>query len=156
MSINIFKTIKEGDSMLDLTKNILSNLTFYLEHMDFLNNIGFSKETLMGYKEKLEQVFNCYTSKTIPSWFEKYNAYFLMSSDFPYINSYLDFCFSFCDLVDMVLSIDKKYRNEQLIDIHPINSQVVKITFLSLYNGNLRQDALQKKDWLKIKNELKR
>ena len=95
MSINIFKTIKEGDSMLDLTKNILSNLTFYLEHMDFLNNIGFSKETLMGYKEKLEQVFNCYTSKTIPSWFEKYNAYFLMSSDFPYINSYLDFCFSF-------------------------------------------------------------
>jgi hypothetical protein len=44
MSISLFKTIKEGDSMLDLVKNIISNLNFYLEHMDFLNNIGYSKE----------------------------------------------------------------------------------------------------------------
>ena len=154
--MNIFKTIKEGDSMLDLTRNVLTNLTFYIEHMDFLNNIGFSKETLVEYKEKLEQVFKCYTTKTIPTWFENYNAYLLMSSDFPYINPYLDFCFSFYDLVEMVLSIDKVYKDEQLVDILPINSQVVKVTFLSLRNGNVRQDVLEKKNWINIKNELKR
>ena len=50
MSISLFKTIKEGDSMLDLVKNILSNLNFYLEHIDFLNNIadGLSNIPLIG------------------------------------------------------------------------------------------------------------
>ena len=76
MSISLFKTIKEGDSMLDLVKNILSNLNFYLEHMDFLNNIGYSKEELINYKEKLEMVFSLYVFSHVMSRVEEKNPIF--------------------------------------------------------------------------------
>ena len=44
MGVNLFRTIKEGDTMLDLIKNVLLNLNFYLEHFDFFNKIGYTKE----------------------------------------------------------------------------------------------------------------
>lgn len=154
MSVNLFKTIKEGDTMLDLIKNILSNLNFYLEHIDFLNNIGFSKEVLLIYKTKLEDVFNLYTNKSIPSWFENYNAYLLMSADFPYINPYLDFCFSFGDMIDMVLSINKKLKTKKIVDIYPISSQEIEVHIFTEKSGNMVIKKMDRDKWLKFKTEL--
>lgn len=111
--MNIFKTIKEGDSMLDLTRNIISNIEFYLEHMDFLANVGYTKEQLEIYLQKLYQIHKLYTENKIPVWFENYNAYLLTSGDdFTYMRPYLDFCFSFGDMVDMVLIIGKEFKNK--------------------------------------------
>lgn len=154
MSINLFKTIKEGDSMLDLIKNILSNLNFYLEHMDFLNNIGYSKEELINYKEKLEIVFSLYTSNSIPSWFEKYNAYLLMSGDFPYISPYLDFCFSFNDMIDMVLSINKNLKTKKIVDAYPINSQEMEVHIFTEKSGKMVIKTMNREKWLEFKETL--
>lgn len=129
--MNIFKSIKEGDSMLDLTKNIISNIEFYLEHIDFLANVGYTKEQLETYKNKLYEIFNMYTEHTIPSWFENYNAYLLTSGDdFTYMRPYLDFCFSFGDMVDMVLLIGKEFKNKsnsliKIVDVEIIDRQTI-------------------------------
>ena len=129
--MNIFKTIKEGDSMLDLTKNIISNIEFYLEHMDFLANVGYTKEDLKIYKDKLYTIFKMYTEGTIPTWFENYNAYLLTSGDdFTYMRPYLYFCFSFGDMVDMVLSIGKEFKNKsgsliRIVDVEIIDRQTI-------------------------------
>ena len=152
--MNIFKTIKEGDTMLDLIKNVLSNLNFYLEHFDFLNNIGYSKEELLFYKEKLETVFSLYTKNEIPEWFEKYNAYLLMSADFPYINPYLDFCFSFGDMIDMVLSINKKLKTRRIIEIYPISSQEIEVHIFTERSGKIVIKKMDRDRWLEFKKEL--
>ena len=154
MSVNLFKTIKEGDTMLDLVKNILSNLNFYLEHMDFLNNIGYSKEELIIYKEKLEHIFSLYTNKSIPSWFENYNAYLLMSGDFPYISPYLDFCFSFGDMVEMVLSINKKLKTRKIIDVYPISSQEMEVIIFTERSGKIVNKTMNREKWLEFKETL--
>lgn len=152
--MNIFRTIKEGDSMLDLVKNVLSNLNFYLEHMDFLNSIGYSIEELLEYKEKLEKVFEMYTNKTIPEWFEHYNAYLLMSADFPYISPYLDFCFSFGDMIDMVLSINKKLKTRRIIEIYPISSQEIEVLIFTEKSGKMVNKKLDRDKWMEFKKEL--
>ena len=154
MSINLFKTIKEGDSMLDLIKNILSNLNFYIEHFDFLNNIGYSKEELLIYKDKLEKVFHLYTTNSIPSWFESHNAYLLMSGDFPYIAPYLDFCFSFGDMIDMVLSINKNLKTKKIADIYPISSQEIEVHIFTEKSGKMTIKKLDRGKWLEFKQTL--
>lgn len=152
--MSIFKTIKEGDTMLDLIRNVLSNLNFYLEHFDFLNNIGHSKEELEDYKCKLEAVFEKYTNKEIPTWFENYNAYLLMSSDFPYIKPYLDFCFSFCDLIDMVLCINKKLKRRRIIEAYPLNSQEMEVHIFTEKSGKITIKKMERNKWLEFKQTL--
>lgn len=145
--MNLFKTIKEGDSMLDLIKNVLSNLNFYIEHMDFLNNIGYTKDELLVYKEKLEKVFSMYTNKTIPKWFEEFNAYLLMSSSFPYIVPYLDFCFSFNDFIDMVLLMNNS------LYVEPQNASSVYVIYTDK-NGVKHEELMDKYDWVDFKKNL--
>ena len=145
--MNLFKTIKEGDSMLALIRNVLSNLDFYLEHMDFLNNIGYSREYLLEYKGKLEKVFLMYADKTIPAWFENYNAYLLMSGDFPYIAPYLDFCFSFGDMIDMVLLI-----NDSLY-VEPQHASLVYVMYTDS-EGVKQATTMNKSSWNEFKKKL--
>lgn len=127
--MNVFKTIKESDSMLDLTKNVIKNIEFYLKNIDFFANVDYTKEELERYLDKLYQVINLYTNDNIPSWFKNYNAYILTSGDdFTYIKSYIDFCFSFGDMVNMVLVINKEFKNKsnsliRIIDIEIIDRQ---------------------------------
>ena len=154
MGVNLFKTIKEGETMLDLIKNILSNLDFYLEHMNFLNNIGYTREELLEYKEKLEKVFELYTTHSIPIWFENYNAYLLTSSDFPYINPYLEFCFSFGDMIDMVLSINKKLKTRRIVEVYPLSQQECEVHIFTERSGKMAIKKMERKKWLEFKETL--
>ena len=111
MAISLFKTIKEGDTMLDLVVNIKKNIKFYINHREDLADIHFSNERLYEYYEKMNRIEEMYDNNTIPKAFKNYKASLFLSADFPYINSYLSFCFSFEDFVNIVLSLGKTYVN---------------------------------------------
>lgn len=120
----MFKRIKEGDSMLDLTKLVHKNVSFYVNNYDYFENNHYTLEQLSNYAKKLEVVLKWYEQNKIPQWFKDYNAYSLTSGDdFTYIKPYLDFCFSFNDLIDMIFVTKYKFRNKSgsLIRIKNIN-----------------------------------
>lgn len=111
MAISLFKTIKEGDTMLDLVVNIKNNIRFYVNHREDLADIHLSNERLMKYYSKLEKIEEMYNNSSIPKAFKNYQASLFLSADFPYVNPYLSFCFSFEDFINIVLSLGKKYVN---------------------------------------------
>lgn len=132
--MNILKTIKENDTMLDLMNNVISNIKFYINHREELNDIKITNEELFLYIAKIEEVKSRYYTNKVPNWFKEYNASSLLSGDFPYIHSYLGFTFSLYDMINMVLCEDMKYdcANDLTLEIETtklINTQNVMIFF---------------------------
>lgn len=160
----IFKTIKEKDSMLDLTKNIITNINFFLEHFDFFGNVGYTKEELINYLSKLESVIKMYDENKIPTWFKDYNAYVLTSGDdFTYNKPYLQFCFSFGEFIDVMLSVNKiwtdsKGKENIILYTEIIDRQFVKFIYKKVKSkkDTTYEKEVDKETWLtKIFNNLK-
>lgn len=107
--MNILKTIKNGDTMLDLINNVISNIKFYVKHREELNDIKLSNEFLYEYVAKLEEVKSRYETTKICNWFKEFNPSLLLSSEFPHIKTLLGFTFSLYDMINMMLCEDRTY-----------------------------------------------
>lgn len=100
--MDILKTINEGDTMLELVMNVLNNIRFYIQHREELADIHITNEYLMNYANSLQHILELYKTNDVPDWFKDTNPYRFMSGSFPYINSPLNWLFSFKDYVDIL------------------------------------------------------
>ena len=156
----ILKSIKENDTMLDLVKNVKTNLVFYIKHRDELADLRYSNEELEIYIKKLNTVIDMYEKDAVQDWFKNYKAYLFMSGRFPYITPYLSFCFSFSDFVDTLLLIGSEYHdnNRDYIfqEVEYMDAGVIIPIFIDTKNSNIvKCESFNKDEWNKLKKNFK-
>lgn len=145
--MKLLKTIHEGDTMLDLLDNVISNIKFYIMHREELNDIKLSNEYLCVYIAKIEEIKDRYFTPKVPTWFKEYNAYSLLSGDFPYINSYLGFTFSLYDLINMVLCEEMTFKFEDGTTSIIDTTKLLDSQHVMIYFKDRASIILDKDDW---------
>lgn len=145
--MNLFKTIGENDTMLDLMNNVITNIKFYINHREELNDIKITNDELFLYIAKMEEVKSRYYTNKVPNWFKEFKASLLLSGSFPYINSYLGFTFSLYDMVNMVLCEDMKFNfsNELILEIE--TTKLIDVQNVMIYFKDGSSTIYDKDDW---------
>lgn len=148
--MGILKTINDGDTMLDLMNNVITNIKFYIKHREELNDIKISNEDLFMYIAKIEEVKDRYFTQKVPTWFKEYNPTLLLSGTFPYINSYLGFTFSLFDMINIVLCEDMQCKFEDGNVLTIDTTKLLDPQHIMIYFKESNSMIFDKDEWVNI------